>query len=320
MALTKWMFFSFFEKKKERMLRTPAHEPRAGVLLPNKVMGSEFKGSEKKDKQRWYSLYFWHIVAAVLHLLSFAAILAVFLVRDTTSRVRGAVYTDVWNVETGTVSYAKLGDGYELTYVILTMTGLTGLIHIYQAVRCYSKRESAYKRNARLGINRTRWSEYSVTAALMTWVLCQLCGITNLYVLLAVAIFGNILLQWQGYYFEVALADRERLYMDRSVDPVTLRFNVAVPMLRGFLIFFFQWAVITISFVRTVGASTQDVPWFVWSSFFGIFFMFLGFPAIQILYANKKWIKDWYWYEWFFILLSLVSKLFLDWTLFGATF
>jgi hypothetical protein len=158
------------------------------------------------------------------------------------------------------------------------------------------------------GINKTRWSEYSVTAALMTWILCQLCGITNLYVLLVVAILGNIVLQWHGYYFEEAAA-----------DATASRFDKAVPMLRGSLIFFFQWIVITASFARTVSAGDVDaLPFYVWASFFGIFVTYCGFPLVQLMFAGPSGIKNWYGYELWFILLSLLSKVFLTVTLFAA--
>jgi hypothetical protein len=102
------------------------------------------------------------------------------------------------------------------------------------------------------------------------------------------------------------------------------RFQVAKPMLIGFMIFATQWFFISLSFIRTVNASTETVPDFVWITFFGILGTYLLFPIPQFLYAQRDlfcgaFVFDWYWYEWSFIMLSLASKLLLDWTMFAAT-
>lgn len=279
-----------------------------GVYAPVEVD----EKAEKGQRRAFGSLWWWHCLAFMAHSVTALVIFGWALYQELAEkaagkRLRGAVYSDVLEVETGQVSYSKFGDGYDLLWVLFFVPGLTALVHLYQAYRCGQTRQSPYKINVMRGMNKTRWSEYSVTAALMTWILCQLCGITNLYVLLAVALFGNLVLQWHGYYFEEALA-----------TPSASRFDLAVPMLRGFLIFFFQWVVITAAFVRTASASSTELPWFVWVSFFGIFGTYMTFPVLQLMYASKRVVKNWYQYERGFILLSIVSKMLLTLTLFSA--
>jgi hypothetical protein len=340
------------------MLRFPHNEPLAAVRFPTKFLGVKFKGDDaqtEEQKRNFYWLAFWHWVAAGAHLVSGTVIVALFFgLENTGNRVLASVFSDTTNnFEAGTGSaYTAIGGGpYELIYVLFPIPFITGLIHVYQALRCKSTKKgwrnpekgmSPYKVNVIRGVNRTRWSEYSVTATLMTWIVCQVSGMSNLYVLFAVAVVCNVLLQWQGYFFEEALAKYRKVKAGEKKsdsgdeeetkeapsqdlkDTTMSRFQVAKPMLIGFVIFATQWFFISISFTRTVNASTETVPDFVWITFFGILGTYLLFPIPQLLYAKRDlfcgaFVFDWYWYEWSFIMLSLASKLLLDWTMFAAT-
>jgi hypothetical protein len=90
------------------------------------------------------------------------------------------------------------------------------------------------------------------------------------------------------------------------------------PMIGGGIIFAGQWTILWCYFARTVIASDEAVPLFVWFAFLGMQIFFLPFPITQGLFANKFLVKSWYWYEWLFIFWSLVSKLVLDWSLAGG--
>lgn len=271
----------------------------------------------RQEKQNFKTLGWCHAVASFLHLASFLAILVVREGGFKEVGILGTIYSDVVNMKDGTLTYEKVN--YELVYLLLAMVAFTGLVHVYQFVRCFWFKHSPYRENIKKGINRTRWSEYTFTAGAMTWILCQLCGITNIYALIAIAGLGNVLLQWQGYFFEVAVHERDTTGEDYTVEH---RFWVAVPMLRGFLIFLAQWVPITLSFSWTLAnaeARDEEVPVVVPISFGGILFFFLLFPIVQTLYSLKKLcITNWFRYELAFIVLSLTAKMFLTWTMFGA--
>jgi hypothetical protein len=340
------------------MLRFPHNEPLAAVRFNRTITGMVIKGDDaqtEEQKRNFYWLAFWHWVAAFVHLASGIVIVGLFFgLEGKRNRVLASVFSDTTNnFEAGTgAAYTAIGGGsYELIYVLFPIPFLTGLIHVYQALRCRSTKKgwrnpekgmSPYKVNVVRGVNRTRWSEYSVTATLMTWIVCQVSGMSNVYVLFAVAVVCNVLLQWQGYFFEEALAkyrkvktrekksdsedeeEPKELPSQDLKDTTMSRFQVAKPMLIGFMIFATQWFFISLSFIRTVNASTETVPDFVWITFFGILGTYLLFPIPQLLYAKRDlfcgaFVFDWYWYEWSFIMLSLASKLLLDWTMFAAT-
>jgi len=262
--------------------------------------------------RNFWNLQFWHWVAAVVHILSGIAISIVFGLVDTTN-TRGTFTSDVTTTmgANGTVTtLKKLDADYDLFYVLIPMPFATGLFHILQAVLLFMNCRW-YKGDIEKGINIIRWIEYSITASLMTFILAQLCGITNVYLVWLIGVVCNIGLQWHGYYFEVL--------MDCATKDTKLTWiQKWSPMIGGSVIFLGQWSILGCYFARTVIASEEDVPLFVWFAFLGTFVTFVGFPFIQVFFANKFVIEDWYWYEFAFIQLSLASKLVLDWSLAGG--
>lgn len=144
--------------------------------------------------------------------------------------------------------------------------------------------------------NPLRWIEYSITASLMTWVIMQLSGITNIFLLIMTALIGNIILQAQGYYMEI------------------LKVNW-IPMLVGWLVFLGQWSIIFAYFLEALTSprppTATQVPWFVYTIVIGLFFQFAAFGFVQ-LFRYLGYIKSAYKYEMFYIILSLTAKIFLS--------
>lgn len=270
----------------------------------------EQKGTKNRTQEfknfKWLTT--WHIVAAVLHGLSFLVILIAFLV--TGPKFESILTSDVLTNQT-IVTVTEVSK-YNVSWVLMFMPFITSLFHIYQAYLTSQYNDVGsfggtwYTRDIQDGINVVRWIEYSITATLMTWIIAQLSGITNIYLVFLLAVVGNVVLQWHGYFFE----------LNMSQDQWIKRCS---PMISGFVLFTGQWSILACYFFRTVSAN-GGAPWFVWVSFFGLLVTFLLFPLIQILYYYKKFVDDWYKYEFYFILLSLISKLLLDWTLFIAIF
>ena len=149
------------------------------------------------------------------------------------------------------------------------------------------------------GANPLRWLEYSITASLMTWVILQLSGVTNIFILVVVGVLMNVALQAMGYIQE------------------KVKNKTRMPTIIGWLIFVGQWTIILAYFFaattspRPPGATT--VPWFVYTIIIGLFFMFSAFGAVQL--AGVLGYLTPYQQEIGLSILSLTAKLFLTWNL-----
>ena len=143
----------------------------------------------------------------------------------------------------------------------------------------------------------------------MTWVIAQLVGITNLFLLLAVAVLGNILLQLQGHLMEeMNVKHKERGRVNWW------------PTIIGWAIFVGQWACILTYFIVPAVSDPVGPPTFVWVIVIGLVVIFAVFGLVQLLHyvGWPRWLASTYGVEIAYIVLSLTSKLFLTWTLLGA--
>jgi len=263
------------------------------------------------DSKEFLWLFRWHLIAAAVHGVSFIALLVLYLVRKANDEdtLSSRLFSDTFSRKDGEVTIEDLGD-YDLTIVLLFMPSLTAVFHLIQAYLCRPGGEIVgYLRDVTKGVNWVRWAEYSITASLMTWIVAQLSGITNVFLLWLLAVVSNVALQWNGYLHERFFMDNLKAYKKWS--------NWA-PMLNGSVIFLGQWSILLCYFYYAVKGA--DVLGFVWAAFIGMLVTFSFFPLLQIFYAfrrkHKCFIVDWFHYEVAFIVLSLVSKLALDWTLF----
>jgi hypothetical protein len=281
----------------------------AGHQKKNDDHAKRHKNTDGKMRE----LSYYHWAACAVHLISFIVILAFFLTQDTEFTAHLVSDTFITN-STAEDAASQVGvnvySSYELFWVLVFMPLITALFHAAQA--CLSmgwigKLGRRYVSDIKNGVNLVRWIEYSITATLMTWIIAQLCGITNVFLVFLLAVVGNVVLQWHGYFFELTM--KHQSWIERWS-----------PMISGFMLFFGQWSILACYFFRTINAVGADaVPWFVYVSFFGMLGTFLLFPLVQFLFAVNT-IKTWFWYELGFIILSLFSKLLLDWTLFAAIF
>ena len=300
---------------------------RKNYRQPNSVTVVETVPSQSTENDTTrcgcWGLVGWHVFAAVLHGGSFLALLILYFVFGENA-LQGFLVRDTFDFDEKQIVLEKPYK-YDLALVLLPMPALTSLFHIIQAVLSrdslideYSKDsdwieklQDRYLSAVKRGVNAVRWLEYSITAGLMTWIIAQLSGITNLYLVILLAAVGNVTLQCHGYM-------HERLFMDNEL--AYKNWNNWIPFINGSVIFLGQWAILAAYFITNVDASgVSNVPWYVWVSFLGLFFTFGLFPWVQICYA-RRWlgVKNWFKYEWWFIFLSIVSKLLLDWTLFAG--
>lgn len=132
--------------------------------------------------------------------------------------------------------------------------------------------------------NPLRWIEYSITASLMTWVILQLAGVSNIYILILCGIIGNITLQAQGHLQE--------------------KLSSRIPTLIGWMIFATQWTIIFIYYSNLI-----NPPWFVHSIVIGMFVFYCMFGFVQFSRVSA------YQQDAAYLGLSLTSKLYLTWNL-----
>lgn len=284
-------------------------KPLAGVRF-NRLPG------ESADEASYRWLRVWHFVASAVHGVSAVLLLTLYLALDI-DEGQSVLYSDTVLERDGSVVANKLLKKYHLFWVLFPMPVVTSLFHVLQGFLVLDDTSDwgrLYRSEIRSGLNVIRWIEYSITASLMTWIVSTLAGMTNVYLLWQLTIVCNVAMQLTGLAHEL---------LQRIDTPYDW-----VPFATGSIIFLGQWSIIICYFLRSLAAAEDagtDVPFFVQFIVWGLLASFAGFPIVQILYWGKfkpsapaREGNAWYWYEFWFIVLSIVSKLLLDWTQFGG--
>lgn len=253
--------------------------------------------------------------AAGLHFVSFVAALALSIIYAGSS-VQTELTTDFKVFDANSTAPDRAGNFtatveslafYNVIWVDLPFPILTALSHfIIAEVPIVLKYYNYWLLEQ--GRGPLRWLEYGITASLMTWVILSLSGVTNIFTLIGIGVVFNVVLQWTGYEME----NRNMLKNRRRPQKIDWG-----PMIIGWLIFLWQWAVIAAYFFAGV-TSSDEVPWFVYSIIIGLFFQFALFGALLVArYALKEdsFFASPYGNEIGYITLSVTSKLFLTWNL-----
>ena len=157
----------------------------------------------------------------------------------------------------------------------------------------------------RIKRNPIRWLEYSVSASTVLIVICVFCGVVDVFAILnacgctmAMIMFGDM-----SERYVLALKNSTKYKLDATE---TYRSFVY-----GTIIGIIPWAAIFASFFQSIAASPEQVPWFVYSIVFTLFFQFMGFGIVHLLQL-MNWIS-FEQAEWTYVLLSLMSKSSLSW-------
>lgn len=251
-----------------------------------------------------------NIAAFVLHACSFIAALGVSIAFASQS-FQTELTTDFRRYDANATSPSSAGKFsstivshgyYQLVWIDLPFPFITALFHaliaFVPAIRSAYLRDVLSNRG-----NYLRWLEYSITASLMTWVILQLSGVTNVLMLVMVGVVCNVALQSQGYLQE------------------KLRRVSWIPTLVGWLIFAMQWSIIfsyfftAITSARPIGV--EQAPWFVYVIVIGLFFFFALFGLVQLTHIAEwpRFMASGYAQDIAYLILSLTSKLFLTWNL-----
>jgi len=265
------------------------------------------KRERKKFKRDSNILFYANIIAAVVHLVSFSIALTLSIIfRD---RIYRGTITRTFTEDMPTLR--TIGT-YTLSWTILPFPIKTSLSHFITVTPClfghYCNIVLSGGKYKEAGWNWIRWTEYSITASYMTWTIAQLSGITDLSTLFLLVLL-NVIMQLVGGLGHELINRGWRIDGNKNVQWWAF--------LLGFLPFAGIWAIILAAFVIQALANSSP-PAFVWVIIISMFFFFLSF-VVPILLHYSRWqpfIKVGNLeYEIMFIVLSLVAKVALDWTL-----
>lgn len=274
---------------------------------------------DKCDKKRARRLRTCNIAAGILHAVSFVAsiVVTLFVLDDS---VQTQLTTDfrVFNATADGPPQAgpfaarlEVLGYYQLVWVLLPFPFITAAFHLAIAfVPALNARYTQW--TLAEGRNPLRWLEYSLSASLMTWVICAIAGLTNVFQLAIVGVVLNVALQYTGYQMEVSNALAKRR------NRAAVRWE---PLIVGWLIFAAQWTLIWWYFFVTLASERPDTvpgpPWYVYTVVIGLFVQYAAFGFVHVGHfcGVTRRFRSAYLLEVGFITLSFTTKLFLTWNL-----
>lgn len=266
----------------------------------------EMEDAEIKIQNIIAKLSRYNLWAAIAHLLNFVILLGLTIdkakqsfVSEITTDFMKYVHIDITN-SSGYTTILQSQSTIRIAWLQLAFPFITSFFHFF----IWFKSKDIYFGILRARVNPYRWIEYGITATIMFFNIMQLCGITNVFLLLICGIFMSILLQYSGYIIERIDA--------ANYHNVSLRLpNFGIPI--GWSVFIIQWVTVTSYFFEAT--LSKSVPWFVYTVVITMFIMFSSFGVIQMLYIynSTKSVQEYAKMEMRYILLSFASKLSLDW-------
>ena len=187
-----------------------------------------------------------------------------------------------------------------LSWLIVAFFFISAIAHLVVAT-IYNKH---YNQNLKLGVNKARWIEYSISASVMMVAIGMLVGIydaASLVMLFGLASVMNLM----GLVMEI----------HNQTTAKTNWLSYLVGCWAGLL----PWLVV--AFYMWLGAHEGSrAPTFVYWIFVSIFVFFSSFAINMVLQYKKigPW-KNYLYGERVYILLSLVAKSLLAWQVFAGT-
>lgn len=177
---------------------------------------------------------------------------------------------------------------------------LSALAHLTIAT-IYRKK---YQKDLKLGINKLRWVEYSISASIMMVAIATLVGIYDLSALIMIFALTAVM-NLMGLVMEIH---------NQTTDK-TNWLSYWIGSFAGIV----PWIAVAL-YIWESGRQGSGVPTFVYWIFVSIFVFFSCFAINMILQYKKigKW-KDYLYGEQAYIVLSLVAKSLLAWQVFFGT-
>jgi len=188
----------------------------------------------------------------------------------------------------------------QLPSLIALFFFLSAFFHFYIAT-AYNKR---YNADLKIGINKMRWIEYSISASIMMVAISMLVGVYDLMSLLMLFSLTAIM-NLMGLVMEI------HNQTTKKTNWLSYWIGCFAGIVPWFAVAFYMW----------LGASKgSPAPTFVYWIFVSIFVFFSCFAVNMILQYKKigPW-KDYLYGERTYIILSLVAKSLLAWQVFGGT-
>lgn len=188
----------------------------------------------------------------------------------------------------------------ELPWLVALFFFLSAFFHLFIATT-YNAR---YNQNLKLGINKARWVEYSLSASVMMVAIGMLVGIYDLSSLIMIFVLIAIM-NLMGLVMEV----------HNQTTAQTNWLSYWIGCLAGAV----PWA--AVAFYMWLGAHEGSrAPTFVYWIFVSIFAFFSCFAVNMALQYKKigPW-RDYLYGERAYIILSLVAKSLLAWQVFAGT-
>lgn len=187
-----------------------------------------------------------------------------------------------------------------IPWIVAGFLLLSAAAHLFIATVYYRK----YDRDLKVGINRARWIEYSLSASLMMVAIAMLVGIYDASSLLVIAAL-------------VAVMNLCGLVME--IHNQTTKKTSWISFVVGCIAGIMPWIAVAIYFI-VAGDHGSKPPAFVYWIYASIFVFFNCF-AINMYLQYKKigpW-KNYLFGERTYIILSLVAKSLLAWQVFAGT-
>lgn len=284
--------------------------PRYGPVSQEavQIMQDRARGPNKsvqmRDEEYANRLIWPNILAGLFHILSGIGIVFFLSFSNDPEEQRKGLLVQDKLTSPDSVSHTTL-DRYSLSPILITIPFTTAIAHLVQLLFILSKGRlfTGYRYYLNRGVNAIRWIEYSITASLMTWLIAQLAGVTNVFLVITHGIIANILLQWTGWKHSYA----------RAVAPKDW-WLVWPPFIMGSAIFAWQWVTFIYYFsAAAIEAGEDGLPWYVPVAFFTTFIMYILFAVVTLLRTLGRILDTNYKEEIANQVLSFVSKAALDW-------
>jgi hypothetical protein len=238
----------------------------------------------------------WNLIAGALHAASAVAVVALandFTIPVTASYIEGppgsSMYSQVtlWEIP--------------MAWGVAAFFLLSALAHAWVVSPPGFARYASDLAHQR---NYARWVEYALSSSVMIWLIAQICSVTDVFTLVAIAAVNACMILFG-----------------------LLQEKYEVPGERGWLPFIFgcfagavPWLIIILLLVRPGYVGDATVPGFVYGIVVSLFAFFNVFAVVQWLQYRRvgRW-ADYLVGERTYITLSLVAKSLLAWQVFAGT-
>lgn len=252
----------------------------------------------KADKDKVFrGLRTFNIAMGVFHLLQGLLMLAIssdfslpvtrgFLDFDVTTRTLVPTSVEIFRVQLGPA--------------IASFLFMSATAHFLLGTVLFDK----YVKDLKMGVNRYRWYEYSVSASVMIVCIAMLTGVYDV---------GSLLMMFSLNAFMIIFGLQMELHNQGRKE---LDWN---PFIYGCIAGAIPWVIIAI-YLFGSGGGDGGPPDFVYWIFLSIGVFFNCFAINMVLQYKKvgKW-KDYLYGERAYIILSLVGKSLLAWQVFAGT-